>query len=80
MAKSRHRVNGTGRDRECRDASNDRNNSPDVSALDDVGINIGLIASSGIKISFVVSERYGMNSLHTINAGFGLGDDHQHLA
>ena len=49
-------------------------------ALADAGINIGLIATSEIRTSCVVSESDGVQALQAVHAGFGLGGKIQHQA
>jgi aspartate kinase len=49
-------------------------------ALADVGINIGLIATSEIRTSCVVPEQDGIAALQAVHAGFGLGGREQHQA
>ena len=49
-------------------------------ALADAGINIGLIATSEIRTSCVVSESDGVQALQAVHAGFGLGGQIQHKA
>ena len=49
-------------------------------ALADVGINIGLIATSEIRTSCVVPEQDGIAALQAVHAGFGLGGRERHQA
>jgi aspartate kinase len=49
-------------------------------ALADAQINIGLIATSEIRTSCVVSEENGVKALQAVHACFGLGGDKRHQA
>ena len=49
-------------------------------ALADAQINIGLIATSEIRTSWVVAEKNGIQALQVVHACFGLGGDKRHQA